>query len=45
VRQFLKESPAIADAIEKAIRANAGIVAETMIGTPEPLALEEGEAA
>ena len=45
VRQFLKESPAIAAEIEKAIRANAGIVAETMIGSPEPLAAEEGEAA
>ena len=36
-RQFLKDNPAIADAIELAIRSNAGVVADAMmVGTPEP---------
>ena len=35
-KQFLKENTAMADMIEKKIRANAGLVAEAMMGTPEP---------
>ena len=45
VRQFLKENPATADAIEQAIRANAGILAEVLSGSPESSSAEEGEAA
>jgi recombination protein RecA len=37
---FLKQNPKIADAIEKAIRQNAGLMAEKMLALPEP-----GEAA
>lgn len=33
-RTFLKENPNVADEIENTIRANAGIVADTMIGEP-----------
>lgn len=36
VRQYLKENPAAAEAIERAIRANAANVADGMIGMPEP---------
>ncbi len=40
-RQFLKDNPAIADAIELAIRSNAGVVADAMmVGTPEPASEE-----
>ena len=45
VRQFLKENPATADAIEQAIRANAGILAEVLSGSPESSSAEEGAAA
>ena len=34
-KQFLKENPAMADAIEKAIRANAGIIAAAAQGGPD----------
>ena len=34
-KQFLRDNPAIADSIEQKIRANAGLVADAMIGTPE----------
>jgi len=34
-KQFLRDNPAMADAIEQKIRANAGLVADAMIGTPE----------
>jgi recombination protein RecA len=34
-KQFLRENPSIANAIELKIRGNAGHVAEAMIGTPE----------
>jgi len=33
-KNFLKENPAIADAIERAIRGNAGLVADAMISAP-----------
>ncbi len=35
VKQFLKENEAVAQAIEAKIRANAGMVSNAMIGTPE----------
>jgi recombination protein RecA len=34
-KQFLRDNPAIAEAIEQKVRANAGLVADAMIGTPE----------
>jgi recombination protein RecA len=34
-KQFLRDNPEIANAIENKIRANAGLVAEAMIGAPE----------
>src|SRR5580658_4746452 len=34
-KQFLKDNPEMADAIEKKVRANAGIVENAMLGTPE----------
>jgi recombination protein RecA len=34
-KAFLKDNPAVADAIEKAIRANAGLVSETMLSDGE----------
>jgi recombination protein RecA len=34
-KQFLRDNPAVADTIEKKIRANAGVVGETMIAGPE----------
>ncbi len=40
-RQFLKDNPAVADAIEHAIRANKGLVADAMmVNTAEPAAEE-----
>jgi recombination protein RecA len=40
-KQFLKDNPAIADAIEHAIRANAGLVADAMmVSTVEPASEE-----
>ncbi len=35
-KQFLRDNPEIAAAIEHKVRANAGIVGDAMIGTPEP---------
>jgi recombination protein RecA len=40
-KNFLKENPAIADAIERAIRANAGLVADAMISAPSESAAED----
>ncbi len=40
-KTFLRNNPEMADTIEKKIRANAGLVAKTMMGTPEV----DGEAA
>jgi recombination protein RecA len=34
-KTFLKDNPAIADAIERAIRANAGLVADAMMAAPD----------
>lgn len=34
-KQFLRDNPAMADAIEQKIRANAGLVADAMMGTPD----------
>src|SRR5690625_1644563 len=34
VRRFLKENPEIADTIEQAVRANAGLVADAMLAEP-----------
>ena len=34
-KNFLKENPAMADEIEKAIRANAGLVSEALMGSPD----------
>jgi recombination protein RecA len=43
-KQFLRDNPAVADAIEKKVRANAGVVGEAMMGTPEADAdAKEGE--
>jgi len=40
-KNFLKENPAIADAIERAIRGNAGLVADAMISAPSSEAAAE----
>ncbi len=40
-KSFLKENPAICDAIEHAIRANAGLVADAMLAAPSEAAAEE----
>jgi recombination protein RecA len=40
-KQFLKDNPEVAASIEAKIRANAGIVGEAMLDTPEP----DGDAA
>jgi recombination protein RecA len=40
-KQFLRDNPAIADAIEQKVRANAGLVADAMIGAPESGEAEE----
>ena len=42
-RTFLKENPSIADEIEQAIRANAGLVAETLTGENSPTESKEIE--
>jgi recombination protein RecA len=34
-KQFLRDNPAIAEAIEQKVRANAGLVADAMIGAPD----------
>jgi recombination protein RecA len=34
-KQFLRDNPAMAEAIEAKVRGNAGLVADAMIGTPE----------
>lgn len=34
-KQFLRDNPAMADAIEQKIRSNAGLVADAMMGAPE----------
>ena len=34
-KQYLRDNPAMAEAIENKVRANAGLVADAMIGTPE----------
>lgn len=34
-KQFLRDNPAVAEAIEQKIRANAGLVSEAMMGAPE----------
>ena len=43
VREFLKANPDVADAIEKAVRSNAGHIAEVLLGAPEPDADEGPE--
>jgi recombination protein RecA len=35
-KQFMRDNPEIADAIEKKVRANAGLVANAMLGASEP---------
>ncbi|HEX3499366.1 MAG TPA: recombinase RecA [Stellaceae bacterium] len=40
-KTFLKDNPAIADAIERAIRGNAGLVADAMISAPSEAAAED----
>jgi recombination protein RecA len=35
-KQFLKDNPQMADAIEKAIRQNAGLIVDKMLAAPEP---------
>jgi recombination protein RecA len=40
-KNFLKENPAICDAIERAIRSNAGLVADAMMAAPTEAAAEE----
>ena len=40
---FLKQNPKIAEAIEKAIRASAGLIVDKMLSEPEPEANAEGE--
>jgi recombination protein RecA len=40
-KNFLKENPAICDAIEHAIRSNAGLVADAMMAAPSEAAAEE----
>ncbi len=40
-KSFLKDNPAICDAIERAIRSNAGLVADAMMAAPSETAAEE----
>lgn len=40
-KQFLKDNPDLANAIEDKIRANSGIIAEAATGTPEPQETED----
>jgi recombination protein RecA len=42
-KAFLKEHPKVAAAIEKAIRANAGLIVDRMLVEPEAGEAEEGE--
>lgn len=42
-KQFLRDNPAIAEAIEQKIRANAGLVSDAMMGAPETGESEEAE--
>ncbi len=42
-KQFLRDNPEIAAAIENKIRANAGLVAEAMMGTPDPAVTAQEE--
>ncbi len=44
-KQFLRDNPEISDAIEKAVRANAGLVAEEMMAGPEDEAATQEEGA
>ncbi len=41
-KQFLRENPSIAAAIEAAIRQNAGLIADKIVGTGEPEAEDDG---
>jgi recombination protein RecA len=41
VREFLKKNPDVSAEIEKAVRGNAGVIAEELLGAPEP---EDGDA-
>jgi len=43
-KTYLREHPEMADAIEMAIRENAGLVGETMLDAPESVDAEDGEA-
>lgn len=45
VKQYLKDTPQVAEALERSIRQNAGIVAESMIGVASESSGEGGEAA
>jgi recombination protein RecA len=36
VREFLKKNPDIADEIEKAVRGNAVVIADELLGAPQP---------
>jgi recombination protein RecA len=36
VREFLKKNPDVAAEIEKAVRGNAGVIADELLGSPEP---------
>ena len=42
-KTFLKEHPDIADDIENRIRANAGLISEAMLGSPEELAGDDAD--
>ncbi len=42
-KAFLKENPNIADALEKAVRANAGLIVDKMLTEPGPVALDGAE--
>ena len=35
-KQFLRDNPDMAEEIERAVRANAGLISEAIMGTPEP---------
>ncbi|MDX2258132.1 MAG: recombinase RecA [Hyphomicrobiaceae bacterium] len=43
-KQYLKDNPKVAAAIEKAIRQNAGLVADHMLASPEPGEEDAGDA-
>ena len=38
---FLRQNPKVAEAIEKAIRQNAGLMADKMLASPEPMEVED----